>query len=95
MSRRKFLERVKGAGIFEVQRSGHAGGSARVKNWYQYSGLTPLLTTTQAQPRRASKREPRSGTEAAPRRWLERTVSLPRDANHDAILAPLLPPQIS
>ena len=28
--------------------------------------------TTQAQPRRTSGGEPRSGTEAAPRRWLQR-----------------------
>ena len=37
-----------------------------------HSGLT-----TKAQPRRVNEREPRSGTDTAPRRWLERLVRRP------------------
>src|SRR6266536_5843213 len=36
--------------------------------------------TTRAQPRRAKRREPRSGTTTAPRRWLQRFVELSRCA---------------
>ena len=54
----------------ERQESFLSDNSARI------SSCVRIGRTTQAQPRRASGGEPRSGTEPAPRRWLQRMVEL-------------------
>ena len=55
-----------------IQHNDRNSGNCVDESVGSYSGSL----TTQAQPRRVNKLEPRSGTGTAPRRWLKRLVSL-------------------